>query len=121
MKYWTRSELTFWLPPPAQDQTLLTRMPSTHGPGMAKSTTEGPNVHLALPKAGLVLVGKPKTGPMPHTRTPGFLGERNSVVLMLPSPKVLPLWSAPRLGWLMRGMMVRVMRLKVPMWKGMTG
>ncbi len=39
---------------------------------------------------------------------------------MLPSPKVLAP-SGPVLGWLMRGMMVRVMTLKPPMWMGMTG
>ena len=114
--------MSIWLAlAPATDQIWFTSTPSTHGPGMASTTADGPSPHVDCePVNGDVAVGNDATGPTPQVRRPGSLGERNAVTVRLPSPVV----PAPpvKLGWLTMGRMVRVMTFQSSVTcSGMTG
>src|SRR5215467_14802993 len=60
-----------WSSPPTR-QMLLTRIPTTHGPGMTRPTAVGPSPHWPVRTTLLVAVGNEKIGPMPHVILPGL-------------------------------------------------
>ena len=117
-KYWRRNwfELS-----PATDQTLLTSTPSTHDPGIVRTTADGPSPQVDWdPTSGEVAVGKVATGPAPQTSAPGLAGDRNAVNMRLPRPVVLE--PPVKLGWVTMGRIVRLMRFQSrPRLKGTTG
>ncbi len=76
---------------PANDQMLLVRKPSTHGPGVVSRTTEGPADHLSVPRVLSVAVGKEIIGPTPQMTFPALAGDRKRVVFISPSPNTPPL------------------------------
>src|SRR5574342_1352976 len=78
---------------------------------MVSATADGPRLYLPAPRRRSVAVGKVKVGPTPQINAPGFAGDRKSVGLTSPMPKALSPWGK-REGWLIMGMMVRVMRFK---------
>ena len=78
-------------------------------------------LNLPLPIRESVAVGKVNVGPTPQINSPGFAGEKKNVGLMSPSPVALPVPEKSE-GWLMIGMMVRVMRFQSsPSLIGITG
>ena len=78
---------------------------------MLSATAAGPMLHWLVPSRESVAVGRVNVGPAPQMSLPGFAGDRKNVGLRSPSPKAL---SSPGNsdGWLMMGMMVRVMRFQ---------
>src|SRR5262245_40034504 len=87
-------------------------MPTTHGPCIVRATAAGPALHLPEPSSLLVAVGNVNVGPAPQMNFSDPAGEKNSEGLMSPRPKA---WSIPGAsdGWLMTGMIVRVIRFQV--------
>src|SRR6185503_13381827 len=82
---------------------------------MVSRTPAGPALHLPAPKSRSVAVGSVIVGPMPQINSPGLPGDRNTVGLMSPKPVPVVLGTAPPNvgnsdGWLMIGMIVRVIR-----------
>ena len=67
----------------------------------------GPMLYLPAPSWLSVAVGNVNVGPKPQMNRPGFAGERKSVGLRSPMPKALSVPGKSE-GWLMMGMMVRV-------------
>jgi hypothetical protein len=51
-------------------------------------------------------------GPTPQMNLPGLAGDRNTVGLMSPRPKASVLGNGNSGGWLMIGMMVRVISIQ---------
>src|SRR6516162_3201040 len=111
MKGWTSNALTLFLPHPAYDHWLFANAPITQCPGIVSSTNAGPASHLPLPSTEALAVGNVIVGPMPQISLPEFAGERNTLGLMSPSPNALGIPGAGE-GWLMIGMMVRVIRFQ---------
>ena len=56
---------------PAKDQTLFITPPTTHLPGMASATREGPAAHFPVPKFSPP-VGKEIAGPTPQVNPLDF-------------------------------------------------
>src|SRR5262245_49610261 len=99
-------------PQPANDHWLFASIPITHGPCIVRATADGPALHLPAPSSLLDAVGNVNVGPTPQMNFSDPTGDRNSVGLMSPMPNA---WSIPGAsdGWLMMGMIVRVMRFKL--------
>src|SRR5208283_2809898 len=85
--------------------------PITQCPGVVSTTMEGPALHLPLPSSDSVAVGNVIVGPTPQSSLPEFFGERKTVGLMSPSPNARSTPGAGE-GWLMIGIMVRVIRFQ---------
>src|SRR5450631_1627584 len=100
---------------PATDQTLFTIPPITHGPCIVNATPEAPSPQVDCdPTRGDVAVGNDTTGPIPQMNSvPAPAGERKAVNVMSPRP-VVPPTPASGLGWVMMGMIVRVMTFSSP-------
>src|SRR5262245_24074497 len=80
---------------------------------MVSTTPAGPMLHLPAPRFRSVAVGRVNVGPRPQINSPGFAGERKNVGLKSPNPVPVVLGTRPpnegnRLGWLMIGMMMRL-------------
>ena len=99
------------LPQPANDHWLLTSAPITHGPCIVSATADGPALYLPEPRSRLLAVGNVNVGPAPQMNFSDPTGEKKKVGLMSPSPNALSMPGASE-GWLMIGMMMRVMRFQ---------
>src|SRR4030095_3277282 len=82
---------------------------------MTSATAAGPILHWPLPRSRSVAVGSVIVGPRPQINSPDFAGDRKAVGLMSPNPVPLVLCTVPpavgeRDGWLMIGMIVRVIK-----------
>jgi len=108
VKGWISIWLTSWWPQPATDHCWLASAPITQWPCIVNATAAGPMLYLPAPSRRSVAVGNVKVGPAPQINAPGFAGDRKSVGLMSPMRKALSMWGKSD-GWLMMGMMVRVM------------
>src|SRR6266542_3644050 len=99
--------------------------PSTQGPCIDRATAVGPMLNLPLPSFESVAVGMVNVGPTPQINPPDLAGDRKSEGLMSPSPQALPetlLGPGNSDGWLMMGMIVRVIRFhSLVRWIGTTG
>src|SRR5262249_31733700 len=91
-----------------------TSAPATHGPSMKSATAAGPALQRPLPRRDTDAVGKVRVGPTPQMNFPGLAGERNTVGLMSPSPEasVRGAGGPNSSGWLVIGMMVRVIKFQ---------
>src|SRR5262245_32717012 len=87
------------------------RAPTTHGPCMVSATAVGPRLNFPIPSSEAVAVGIVNVGPTPQMNAPGLAGDRKSEGLMSPIPNALSMPGNSD-GWLMMGMMVRVMRFQ---------
>src|SRR5271166_2373 len=111
MNGWMSREFTLFLPHPANDHWLFASAPITQCPGVVSTTKAGPALHLPLPSSESVAVGNVIVGPTPQINFPEPFGERKTVGLMSPSPNALSITAAGE-GWLMIGIMVRVIRFQ---------
>ena len=78
---------------------------------MVRATTAGPAAHMPLPSSESVAVGRVMVGPTPQINFPDLAGDRNTVGVDAPRPNALGTPGAGD-GWLMIGMIVRVMRFQ---------
>src|SRR6058998_1978727 len=98
---------------PANDQTLFTRAPTTHGPVVRTPATVGPIPHLPPPRTSADAVGNRMIGPNPQMNVSECGGDRNSDRSVSPRPNVLPRPGSIS-GWLITARMVRVTRFQSP-------
>ena len=97
---------------PARKRPLVVReCPNTQWPGVASRTRLGPALHFPLPSSESEAVGNVIVGPTPQISLLAFAGEKNRLGLISPSPDALGIPAAGD-GWLMMGMIVRVIRFQ---------